>query len=239
MHELKKIEECLSGLDIPDIKLAGYQARLRSSLLASRQFNLNNKFNFISMIKQAKFYIPAALVLVMAVAFIFGLIPGMNKADIAQAKEMISESKFAISKLSAEARAQLEEIIKADLSKTLEDAYNANDLEYVGEEDLTMSNQGDDLKVHFLDQETGVASQNGEIKTVTSVAVTGSEENGESENDNTKIVFGKFIADYNDRMMTKIKVLKYTDKDGNKIVLGLSPDNLPVMQIKVSEDSNK
>lgn len=238
MYKLEKINECLNGLDIPDIKLANQQTRLKSSLLASKYFNLNNKFNFIFMIKQTKFYIPAALILIMAAAFIFGLVPGVNKVDIAQAKEMISESKFAISKLSTEARAQLEEIIKADLSKTLEDAYNANDLEYVGEDDLTMRDPSENLQVEFLDQETGVASQNGEIKTVTSVSVTG-DDDGEIENSNTKIVFGKFIADYNDRMMTKIKVLKYTDKDGNKIVLGLNSENLPVMQVKVSEKPEK
>ncbi len=238
MYKPEKIDERLNGLDLPEIKLAAHQARLKSSLLAVKQFDKNNKFNFIFMIKQAKFYVPAALILVVAAAFIFGLVPGMNKASFVQAKEMISESKFAISKLSAEARAQLEEIIKADLSKTLEEAYNANDLEYIGEEDISDSkNNSRNLKVDFLDDEIGVASQNGEIKTVATLSVAESKNNNDGQKD-VKLNMGKFIAD-NIVKMDKVKLLKYTDQKGRKIILGLNNDNLPVMQIMVSENSGK
>lgn len=238
MYKPEKIDERLNGLDLPEIKLAAHQARLKSSLLAVKQFDKNNKFNFIFMIKQAKFYVPAALILVVAAAFIFGLVPGMNKASFVQAKEMISESKFAISKLSAEARAQLEEIIKADLSKTLEEAYNANDLEYIGEEDISDSkNNSRNLKVDFLDDEIGVASQNGEIKTVATLSVAESKNNNDGQKD-VKLNMGKFIAD-NIVKMDKVKLLKYTDQKGRKIILGLNDDNLPVMQIMVSENSGK
>lgn len=237
MNKLNDIEKRLSNLDLPKIKLAGHQARLKNTLLADRCFDFNNNLNFLFMVKQVKFAVPALLILTVAVicgVFCNGLMPGFNKVGTVQAKELIAESKFAIEKLSQEARAQLEELIKADLSKSLEEAYSANDLEFVGEEDLTERRQDNsgNLQVDFLDQETGVASQNGEIKTVATTVSSSSKSQGDS---NTKMVMGKYIADYNERMMTKIKILKYTDKDGNKIILGLNPDNLPVMQVKVSE----
>lgn len=227
------MEERLSGLDFPEIKLAGHQARLKNSLLVSRRFSPNNNLNLLFMIKQVKFAVPALLFLTLVMVVGLSLMPGLNKAGTAQAKELIAESRFAITQLSQEARAQLEELIQADLSKSLEEAYNANDLEYIGEEDLAARSRDvtDDLQIDFLDQETGVASQDGEAKAITT---TISSSNSGSD-DNVKLGFGKFIADYNAKTMTKIKVLKYTDKNGNKVILGLNADNLPVMQIMVTE----
>ncbi|MFA5024642.1 MAG: hypothetical protein WC523_06870 [Patescibacteria group bacterium] len=229
MNKLNDIEKRLGHLDFPEIKLVGHQARLKNDLLAAKRFHSNNNLNFLFIIKQIKFAVPALILTVAVIcgAFCLGLIPGFNKVGTAQAKELIAESQFAIEKLSREARAQLEELIKADLSKSLEEAYNAKDLEFVGEEDLSPRSQdnGDNL-------------QNDLAKTIAAATATSSSEN-QNESGNKKMVLDNYLIDYNERMTVKIKVLKYTDKDGHKIIIGLNPENLPVMQIKVSENEKK
>lgn len=225
MNKSNNIEKRLGDLDFPEIKLAGHQARLKNGLLTAKRFHSNN-LNFLFMLKQVRFAVPALILIVAVIcgALYLGLIPGFNKVGMVQAKELIAESQFAIEKLSQEARAQLEKLIKADLSKSLQEAYNAKDLEFVGEEDLSPRSQGNSDNL-----------QNDLTKTIAAATAAFSSES-QNEPGNKKMELDNYLVDYNERMTTKIKVLKYTDKDGNKIIIGLNPENLPVMQIKVSEN---
>ena len=222
---IKKIE----NINKPNVYAPIAQKRL--SKLLETKYQKNN-FNNIFMTKQMKLILPSIAVLVMFLTIGLGVIPGINQAKKVQAKEIIDGSKVAISQISEETRAKLESMIKDDLSNSLQEAYEAKDLVYVGEQDLTTIDIKDsNLKIHFLDSEVGIVGGNG----TATVSIVSTDTNNELENslskDNKVVInVGTFIG--NDlASMKKIRILKYTNEKGERVVLGLNENDLPVMKV--------
>ena len=264
MKQAEINDKCWREFDCPEIKLPGHQAELKSRLLAAKCFQANNNFNYSFMIKHLKYIVPVLAVFIVAIVFGFGKVPGVGKTEIANAQEMIKESEFAISQISAEARMKLEELIQGDLSESLTEAYNAKDLIYAGEVDMTKKGEGigiasvetNDISIDVnekpsyritfgkTDEATGqqVKKETASV-TVFSTSTAGSNldisstdtiGNGTADT-KIKVGFGKFTGDSMIEM-TQVKIFKYTDKNGNEVTLGLNADNLPVMKVVILKD---
>lgn len=236
-----KIEEQLEQLNFPEIKLNSHQSQLKSILMQSDSFKLKN--NIFSMKKAFKLAIPAAALAGLTLVIVFSLNPFTNKSQV-QAKELIQQSTVSIKELSDDVKSQLEALIKDNLSNALEEAYRAKDLEYVGEEDFSKYLSGEDSQVS-ISRKGSVSVTDVDNNPITITTTTKEDEatitvsDDKKQNPADKIVtsVGQFTLD-DSIDISRIKILKYTNDDGQKVTLGLSQDNFPVMKV-ITLNENK
>jgi hypothetical protein len=232
----KEQENILDSVDAPTVQLRAHQKALRQSLL--QQFEPSMvKGGEESFMKKKIFRVAALgfITLVLVGAFVITTV--MPKTQQAQAQEIVDSAMSHASNLSVEDRHVIEQNIKSDLKSSLEEAKQASDLAVVPESEITRIDPP-----KMLDKENGkkeVFMINGQQKAspMSGVSKAGTPgKDGEVNIQNGPAIHiepGKIMAP------NGVKVLRYTNPQGQKIVLGINEQNEPVMKMGTVSEKDK
>ncbi|MBU1102278.1 hypothetical protein KJ853_01315 [Patescibacteria group bacterium] len=192
--EIQNLIKKLRQLNYPEIELAKHKSQLKAALLkkAGRFLLARNEQSVfwrqiyllknMSLIKKA---VPIGIIL--TVILIAVLMVNQKNSSQAQAKEVLNRAINAISLLSSEQKIEIEETIKDDPVRSLNEAAQAKDLVLVGKKEIA----GDPI----------------------------------------------LKAAANESNATKF--IRYTNPQGQTIILGINQDNLPTMKDLRENDENK
>lgn len=208
-----QLEKVLQSVDVPDVHLPAHQRALRTSLLAQYTKKKGGEVPFMKR-KVVRFSAIGFLsVVLIAIVTVTTLLP---KTPQAQAQEIVSNAMDHIITLSDADRKVLEEKIKADLEGSLEEAKQAKDLTVVPEEEIQRIDPPKEFekKDVLITKPFKIDGPDGHVNV------------GDEMKPGTRIEFsGKVMAPHG------VKVLRYTNPEGKKIILGINDKNEPVMKL--------
>ena len=175
-------------------------------------------------------------IFVLVLLFGYAFLGNNSFTPRAEAKEAVEKAFDRIITLSSEERQQLEQRLKADLESSLTEAKNARDLEVVPEEEIQritpptiegkevfgigMRKKTSEGTPSLESEEKGAVTKHFEIVEEDVV------QRGEAE-PGVRVAFepGKIPVPHG------VKVLRYTDPKGNKVILGINEQDEPVMKM--------
>lgn len=204
--------------DFPEIATPRHERRLRTALLANRQFRRGGFLNFFNP-NFMKNFSKIAVGATIALVFSLGIIPVAKlQAAKAEAREIVEQSQNVVANLSASEIAAIEKSLNADLGKSLAEARAAPDLKFVGEIDLKIEAEKT-AKMLRESLRDGTASISEDGTTVMIQKSEGSEKKNVIGHSEIKNDFGK------------VKMLEYTNPAGQKVTLGLDENDIPVLKL--------
>jgi hypothetical protein len=219
----KSIDTILQSVDYPEVKLDIHQQALKKSLLEQYGKKRGGDKPFM---KRNVFRFAALGIMSIALIGVITVTTLLPKTPEVQAQEIVSNAMNHIVKLSDEERKVLESKIKADLQGSLAEAQQAEDLTVVPEEEIKRVDPPKEV-----DNKDVFMFRKGS-EDVQPIAPSGDMGNAVP---GTKIAFsGDVMAPHG------VKVLRYTDPQGRKVILGINEQNEPVMKMMMlrKEDLN-
>lgn len=224
------IEQKLSGIQFEKFVIPqSHKQKLKVALFAYASSSrpsmvLWTKEEFKKMVTQFK---PVSFIAgVVLGAFVISGAQAVNNSPLiakynpfatqeAQAKAEVKTMLFKARALSPEQRAEIESHMKADMQASLEEALAAKDLTYISADDEAFGSVG-----VFKIATAGVAAPEG--ATITSARTTAGP---------TGMMAAGTVSVQNDGSMEIVKRMKYTNKEGATVVLGINKENFPVFKM--------
>ena len=199
----KQLEDCHK----PGIETECHRKQLKHLLISSHsvaQTEQSTIDKIVEVIKSGpynKTLLTSGMLAVLVVAVTLNF--GLRGTDnTAQANEIVHRAMSVVASLSDEDRAAIEMSLSGDLMLLLEEAYDAGDLEYMGFEEGTNMFAAHQLTTPMALNATSVA------------AVSGDE----------------YYQFDHDRTPASVKLLRYTNPEGESIMFGVDEFDVPVMR---------
>lgn len=221
----------LENLDLPEVKIQDHQSRLRRALLNSRQFE-KSSFSPRLFSRRTAFSMGTFMVAFIVVVTVFGLNPS-SPVDTAQAEafEIVRGALQKVRGLPKEQKAALEGQLGQDLNDVLAEASRANDLRFVATHNI---------ELEFNSLEEGVTSS---PRRARSFRIIDPEEFNEEmgpfpphalspeEFEDLPDEEKQEILAMEQKFKEKVRLLEFTDSEGQRIQLGVDKDDVPVVKV--------
>lgn len=223
-------------IDLPEKEVGIHKKILKSYLLEKYQKEKENQNLFMrggDYMRRHMNFSPTRIAITVAIMLLAGASIGLGVKSIfspieANAKEIVEEAFDKFIKLTPQQQAELERIVQADLASSLEEAQDASDLEIVPEEEL--------IRVE-KENVPGVPTKGDAI--YGSPAFTAYEPGGPIDPSQQKVTAGTkvFFGEGKIEVMRGVQVVRFTDKSGQKTILGINEKYEPVLKMVVMDKS--
>lgn len=237
---IKKLE----NLNLPEVKTAGHQNKLRQTLLNSKKFNESEKTQFkhgwaVLFSRKTIFSMSTLMIAFIVVGSILGLTP-QNSPDVAQAEAMdiVRGALQKVRLLSPEKRIELEATLGKDLNEILAEASKAKDLRWIGTGDMEV--KFPDVKIErdlpILGMPTNFPRQ------MHGYEMVKLEERLASEGKTLEEFHATMTANLSDDQLKElqelrqtikedVRLLQFTNEEGKIIQLGVDGQSMPVLHL--------
>jgi hypothetical protein len=211
----------LEEIKMQSIDMHNHRTELRRALLTSSHWDKQQKDIFSlwkggeKIMQKNKFITTGVALGILAVVFISGLVFIPKNDKTAYAEQIAQQSYHTVSTLTPEQQEEIKQRVHMDPTELLKDAKNAKDLQ-----SLTYD--------QFISQypEMHIGPMPGDAHTVQI-------SDGDANVDPAIPTPGNESMD-----MHALKFLQFTDKDGNKVVIGIDQKNLPVFAFSSGKDGS-
>lgn len=223
----------LEKIKVPELEVDAHKKLLKQYLFSRDTGSKKTELSFLKggdFVKNHRYIfsgaVIAVLVLIIGTAAYLGGFTIFAPQE-ASAKEIVEEAFDKFISLTPEQQEELEKLVQADLRVSLLDAQDAADLEIVPESEIVR-----------VEKESTPSVGKGDV-VYGSPAFTVYEPGGSTDPREQKVVPGTrvFFGDGKIEVIKGVKVVWFTDKSGQKTILGINEMDEPVMKMVVMDKS--